>query len=237
MKFKIDYELPLTSVAGKIRIKQRNTFNDYGLPVAPTKIIINIQHYIEWQIGYDIITTKENGKFIGANGKNKDLYELSDIIFQFFKQNIISKENLLLVKEFLETNDDLIEDRMRINRSNFVKRQIAKINFLESNISYPLLVYQFNNEDFLSEIVIREKQRAVGVQGMLYFCFPVYLLKNNTGERNFLNRCINSKEKGYLEVNQNNINIFLEMLKVFGILSKNHRYDVLQIINFILDNK
>ncbi|EAJ2620144.1 R.Pab1 family restriction endonuclease, partial [Campylobacter coli] len=64
-----------------------------------------------------------------------------------------------------------------------------------------------------------------------------HLLKNINGERNFLNRCIESKEKGYLEISRNNINIFLEMLKIFGILSNNHRYDVLQIIEFILNSK
>ncbi|EAI8361891.1 restriction endonuclease, partial [Campylobacter coli] len=68
MNFKIDYELPLTSVAGKIRIKQRSTFNDYGLPVAPTKININVKHYVEWQIGYDMVAGKNDGNFIGVNG-------------------------------------------------------------------------------------------------------------------------------------------------------------------------
>ncbi|EQA9763981.1 R.Pab1 family restriction endonuclease [Campylobacter coli] len=237
MNFKIDYELPLTSVAGKIRVKQRSTFNDYGLPIAPTKINIDVKHYIEWQIGYDMIAGENDGNFIGANGKNKKLYELSDIIFQFFKHNIIARESLLCIKNFLESNKELIEDKMKINRSNFVQKQIAGIDFLESYVSYPLLVYQFNNNEFLSEIIIREKQRAIGIQGMLYFCFPVCLLKNINGERNFLGRCIQSKEKGYLEVNQNNINIFLEMLKIFGILSNNHRYDVLQIIEFILNNR
>lgn len=237
MNFKIDYELPLTSVAGKIRIKQRSTFNDYGLPVAPTKININVKHYVEWQIGYDMVAGKNDGNFIGANGKDKKLYELSDIIFQFFKHNIILKENLFGIKNFLENNKELIEDKMKINRTNFTQKQVAGINFLESYVSYPLLVYQFNNNEFLSEIIIKEKQRAIGVQGMLYFYFPVYLLKNINGERNFLNRCIESKEKGYLEISRNNINIFLEMLKIFGILSNNHRYDVLQIIEFILNSK
>ncbi|EAK3244735.1 R.Pab1 family restriction endonuclease, partial [Campylobacter coli] len=169
MNFKIDYELPLTSVAGKIRIKQRSTFNDYGLPVAPTKININVKHYVEWQIGYDMVAGKNDGNFIGVNGKDKKLYELSDIIFQFFKHNIILKENLFGIKNFLENNEELIEDKMKINRTNFTQKQVAGINFLESYVSYPLLVYQFNNNEFLSEIIIKEKQRAIGVQGMLYF--------------------------------------------------------------------
>uniref|UniRef100_UPI0025C10F13 R.Pab1 family restriction endonuclease n=1 Tax=Campylobacter sp. TaxID=205 RepID=UPI0025C10F13 len=233
--FKIDYEIPLTSVAGKIRIKQRDTFKNYGLPIAPTKVKIDINHYIEWQIGYDEITT-ENGNFIGANGKKKKIYELSEIILSFFKNNIISKNELNSIKNFLESNDDFIENKMRINRANFMPTTIAKVNFLESYVSYPLLVHQYQCSNFISEIIIKEKQRAIGIQGMLYFCFPVYILKDAYGERNFLNRLIKSKEKGYLEINKNNIYIFLDMLKIFGILSKNHKYDVLQILNYILND-
>ena len=42
------YEIPLTKIAGKIRIKERLTFSDYGLPIAPTKTIITAKHYLEW---------------------------------------------------------------------------------------------------------------------------------------------------------------------------------------------
>ncbi|MCH5337067.1 MAG: R.Pab1 family restriction endonuclease, partial [Campylobacter sp.] len=100
--------------------------------------------------------------------------------------------------------------------------------------SYPLLVYSFENQEFLSEIVIKEKQKAVGIQAMLFFCFPLYLLKDSKGEQSFLGRLIQSKEKGYLEINSSNISIFLQMLKIFGILSQNHRYDVKQILDYIL---
>ncbi|TBR80474.1 R.Pab1 family restriction endonuclease [Campylobacter novaezeelandiae] len=233
-----NYELSLTSVSGKIRIKERNTFNDYGLPIAPTKTKIDIKHYIEWQIGYDeIVLPNEDYHFIAANTKKKKLYELSNIIFNFYKKEIIKKENLLNIKNFIENNTELIEEKLNITRSIFLPTKIANINFLKSEISYPLLVYKFNNDNYLSEIIIREKQRAVGIQAMLFFCFPVYILKNKQGERDFLHRFIQSKEKGYLEINENNICIFLNMLKIFGILSKNHKYDVLQILEFILKSK
>lgn len=75
--FRVNYALPLTAVAGKVRIKERNTFSDYGLPIAPTKTRISIKHYTEWQIGYDEVVTKDNFHFIGANGKPKKLFELS----------------------------------------------------------------------------------------------------------------------------------------------------------------
>ena len=35
----------------------------------------------------------------------------------------------------------------------------------------------------------------------------------------------------YFEITENNIQIFLETLKIFGILSNNHKHDILQIIN------
>lgn len=42
-----------------------------------------------------MVAGKNDGNFIGANGKDKKLYELSDIIFQFFKHNIILKEKFI----------------------------------------------------------------------------------------------------------------------------------------------
>ena len=234
MNFSVDYELPLTAVAGKVRIKERKTFSDYGLPVAPTKTPINIKHYVEWQIGYDEVVAKDDFHFIGANEKPKKLYELSQIVQKFCQNGVLKKENLLALKGKVEQNNELIEREMKITRSHFVPKKIANIDFLESQIAYPLLVHSFENDEFLSEIVVREKQRAVGVQGMLYFCFPVYLLKNANGKRDFLGRCIKSKEKGYLQINQNNIQIFLKMLQIFGILSQNHKHDVLEILKFMI---
>ena len=66
---------------------------------------------------------------------------------------------------------------------------------------------------------------------MLYLCFPITELKAGT---NFIGRIADIKEIAYFEITNSNIKVFLEMLKVFGILSNNHRHDILQIINTIL---
>ena len=66
---------------GKVRIKERFAFSDYGIPVPPTQTIITHKHYIEWQIGYDRVINKgEEAHFIGANGKKKQIYELSEFL-------------------------------------------------------------------------------------------------------------------------------------------------------------
>lgn len=232
------YPLPLTAVAGKIRIKERFTFSDYGLPIAPTQTIINGKHYIEWQIGYDKVSLKDESKdFIAANGKSKRLYELSEIIKEFYLWKEISRQNLLDIKFFLENNKELIEDRLDIQRTHFKEYQLANLPFLKALVSYPLLIYKFENKDFISEIIIKEKQRAMGIQAMLYFCFPLSCLENSKQERDFLHRQIKSKEQGFLRIDSSNIAIFLNLFKIFGILSKNHKHDILQIITFLLGLK
>ena len=67
---------------------------------------------------------------------------------------------------------------------------------------------------------------------MLYLCFPITELKSKT---NLIGRCAKTKEIAYFEISENNIKVFLEMLKMFGILSKNHKHDILQIINTIIE--
>ena len=99
----LKYQIPLTKISGKIRIKERLAFSDYGLPIAPTKTILSPKHYIEWQIGYDnIVDSSEH--FIGANGKKKQIYELSEFLLFGLKNFLISKNEILDLKNFIEKN-------------------------------------------------------------------------------------------------------------------------------------
>ena len=229
----LKYQIPLTKISGKIRIKERLAFSDYGLPIAPTKTILSPKHYIEWQIGYDNIV-ESNEHFIGANGKKKQIYELSEFLFFGLKNSLISKNEILDLKSFIENNKIFIETTQEIQRTNFIKENLAGIEFLKSKVSYPLLVHQFQNKDILCEIIVREKQRAVGVMPMLYFCVPMSALYDRNGTQNFIGREVKSKELGYLYIDKNNISIFVQMFKIFGILSANHKHDCLEILKYIL---
>lgn len=227
------YQIPLTKSSGKIRIKERLAFNDYGLPIAPTKTIISPKHYIEWQIGYDNIVDN-NEHFIGANGKRKQIYELSEFLLFGLQNSFISKNEILDLKQFIENNQVFIENTQEIQRTNFIKESLAGIEFLKSKVSYPLLVYQFKNKDILCKIIIREKQRAIGVMPMLYFCVPMSAIYDKSGFQSFIGRQVISKEVGYLYMDKNNISIFVQMFKIFGILSSNHKHDCLEILKHIL---
>ena len=120
---------------------------------------------------------------------------------------------------------------LQIDRSHPVEKNINGFDFEYTQVKYPLLIHKFNGYEIVTEIKITEKQRAVGTQPMLYLCFPIIELKAKT---NLIGRTAETKEIANFEIKENNIKVFLEMLKMFGMLSINHKHDILQIIKTIL---
>lgn len=238
-KKEILVHIPLTTTSGKIRVKERNMLNEYGIPVATRQTKFTQKHYIEWQIGYDVVigeskeTTLMAQTFIGANGKNKALYELSEYVYYFYQWNIITKAQLTEIKTFIEDTDDKllidVNSDFNILRSNFKEIKLFGIDFLQAEIKYPLLVHKIKNYDIITEIVIKEKQRAIGIMPMLYLCFPITELRND-----LVGRVAEIKETADFALNSENIMILTEMLKIFGILSRAHKHDILKIIDTIL---
>ncbi|KOS32453.1 R.Pab1 family restriction endonuclease [Helicobacter pylori] len=239
----IGVSIPLTSISGKVRVKIRHAFSDYGISTATRKIPFSLKHYVEWQIGYDVpikdkekfkLTTLKDEKyhFLGANNKVKTLYELSEIIYYAKQLNLISLENLENTLKYLEKQKQFIEDSFTITRERFRSHQFGGMDFELSRISYPLLIHSFNDNQ-LSEIVIREQQYGSKTQAMLYFCFSILELKTATP---LLNRTAALKEHAFLTINKTNALMFLEMLKIFGLLSQAHHNDVLKILEKVLQN-
>jgi len=242
---KIEVPILLTAVSGKIRIKNRSIINEYGTPVAVRRDGFTLSNYVEWQIGYDVVkkevdklaeSSLPHTEFIGANGKIKALYELSEYIWYFYKWDIISKEELKGVINYLNLipNNNLIgnNSELQIDRSYPIEKNINGFDFEYTQVKYPLLIHKFNGYEIVTEIKITEKQYAVGIQPMLYLCFPITELKS---QNNLIGRTADIKEIANFEITKNNIGVFLEMLKMFGILSNSHRHDILQIINTILE--
>ncbi|MCQ2751185.1 R.Pab1 family restriction endonuclease [Helicobacter pylori] len=239
----IEVFIPLTSISDKVRVKIRHAFSDYGISTATRKIPFSLKHYVEWQIGYDVpikdkekfeLTTLKDEKyhFLGANNKVKTLYELSEIIYYAKQLNLISLENLENTLKYLEKQKQFIEDNFTITRERFRSHQFGGMDFEFSRISYPLLIHSFNDNQ-LSEIVIREQQYGSKTQAMLYFCFSILELKTTTP---LLNRTAALKEHALLTIHKTNALVFLEMLKIFGLLSQVHHNDVLKILEKILQN-
>lgn len=236
--------IPLTTQTEKTRIKKRCILNQYGVPVATRSVPITQDCYVEWQIGYDVVVAEEeklslstlkNVRFIGANGKEKAFYELSEYTWYFTKWGLISKNELELLKEkILHLNDDKLfenECELAIKRSHFIEKSFNNLNFLYSKIEYPLLVYKYEPFEIITEIVIKEKQKAVGVQPMLYLCFPITELITKTI---LIGRTAEKNEQADFIINKDNCNILIKLLHLFGMLSGNHKKDILSIIDICL---
>nr|WP_240455469.1 R.Pab1 family restriction endonuclease [Helicobacter pylori] len=184
----IEVSIPLTSISGKVRVKIRHAFSDYGISTATRKIPFSLKHYVEWQIGYDVpikdkekfeLTTLKDEKyhFLGANNKVKTLYELSEMIYYAKQLDLISLENLENTLKYLEKQKQFIEDNFMITRERFRLHQFGGMGFELSRISYPLLIHSFDDNQ-LSEMVIREQQYGSKTQAMLLFLLFYFGVKN-----------------------------------------------------------
>lgn len=246
-KKEIVVAIPLTRPTGKIRVKTRDNIYGYGLPFASRKNPFNQKNYIEWQIGYDIeigskninLTKLKDLNFQAYNGKTKALYELSEYLYYLVDLGIVQIDEIKDLKKDIENlnQDDLIErhPRCSIKRTHPYKENVNKVDFEILKIEYPQLIYKFEKYEIVAEITIREKQRAVGIQPMLYFCFPITELKSD--DYPLIGRCANANEFGYFTFNRNNAFVVMRMIKIFGMLSLSHQYDIVQILDLIINKK
>lgn len=243
--YRLVVAIPLTTTSWKTRVKTRSSIFEYGLPHASRREQFTQANYIERQIGYDVVlddeeklklTTLPEKHFVAYNGKNKALYELSEYLYYFYQRNIISDPELKDLLVFLKGihANNLIDNHpdCSIRRTHPCEKNIFGISFYKSEISYPLLIHKFENYEIITEISIREKQRAIWVQPMLYFCFPITEL---VSEPPLIWRIANIKEEAGFVFDRSNYHIILEMTRIFWLLSQSHNYDIIRIIESILD--
>lgn len=234
--------LPLTKATGKVRIKTRSFFGEYGLPVSPRKIKLGQSNYVEWQIGYDLEATNENrGKtslkdmsFVNYKGVHKYAYELSEILYYSANSNLISlneiRDTFINIQKIAESDTFEKMESMNICRTNPISVDVNGIDFFKMTVSYPMLVHKFGQYDIYAEVVIKEKQRAVGTQAMLYVCIPVTMLKFKTSA---IGRTLNKKESADWIIGREEALLSLELFRIFGMLSPKHRFDVIAIFKML----
>jgi hypothetical protein len=252
-KQEIIVKIPLTTTSGKTRVKQRDNIFGYGLPFASRTNKFNQKNYIEWQIGYDAkvpkdivdfkkekyknycLTTIKDYYFVGYNESIKTIYELSEYLHYFHLWGVVNNVDLINLCEYLDNlpKDELLDNhkQCQIKRTHPKETNINDIDFYTSIIEYPQLIHKFGEYEIIAEITIREKQRAIGTQPMLYFCFPINELQANTP---LIGRIAEKKEHANFIFNKDNCFIILKMIKIFGMLSTAHRFDIIKILKTII---
>lgn len=232
--------VPATN-AGKFRFKKRQNRLDFGETFSTREKTFDGQTYLEWQIGYDVpINDVEAGKkrtkltskhFIGSNGKTKYPYELSEIFYKAMELKFISIEEVQKLLKEIENYKSFIDEKT-ITVEHHSQLTLNGINFEETSIKLPTLFMIDTLDGTQIEVSIQKQQYATGVQPMVYFCIPLKTFKNSS---NLYGRSSISGDKLIYVINETNMANLILMMKVFGMASKRHNHDVVEILKILLE--
>jgi hypothetical protein len=226
--------LPLTDVTGKVRVKEISP-DGFGIPVAPSKVSLGEKHYLEWQIGYDIPNTNSPTVVLQIkfqrNGETKYGHELSKIIFEAVKVGILSTNDLIGEIRKLEK---IPATEFEESRPVQIETTTNSANGFQSSVQR-LPQFTKSTPHGSVQIQLKQKQRAIGYQAMVYVCLPLNQVLDATGSPRKPSPA-KSKETVFYDFNRKNADLILDVVDAFGIASQQHNEDIRKILGKILEN-
>lgn len=226
--------LPLTDVTGKVRVKEKSS-DGFGVPVAPSKTTLEKKHYLEWQIGYDTpdaqdITVVPEIKFT-RKGETKYGHELSKILFESVRLGLISTNELVRELALLKKNST-----GTFEESRAVEVEISTNTTADGFQSSVQKLPQFTKTTPHGsvQVQLKQKQRAVGYQAMIYVCLPMTKVLAMDGTPRPPGKA-KSKETVYYDFTNKNTGFLLDIVHAFGMASQQHNEDIRKILGKILE--
>jgi hypothetical protein len=226
--------LPLTDVTGKVRVKEK-TADGFGLPVAPSKTALGERHYLEWQIGYDTPNPDSPSvvpqiKLIRKGG-TKYGHELAKIIFESVRLGLLSTNDLARELELLKQIPPA-----EFEESRAVQIEVATNTAADGFQSAVQRLPQFTKTTPHGwvQIQLKQKQRAVGYQAMVYVCLPMAEVLTTAGSPRPAGKA-HSKETVFYDFNRDNAAFLLDIVHAFGLASQQHNEDIEKILGQILE--
>ena len=232
----IDVELPLTAITSKVRPKERGE-DGSGHPIAPKKTKLGKGHYLEWQIGYDTpdkaTPQLAEGVVFQRKGGTKYGYELATLLQQARRIGLVKDAQLRSLQTALTNQTSTIEEAERV--------VVEKVASSEGSLPPGFQRAVERSPQFLKESVhgtvqiqLKEKQRAVGVQAMLYLCLPMDQVLHLDGTPRPPGPA-KTKERVLYRFDSESIGLLLDVVRAFGLASKQHNEDLRQILGLILE--
>jgi hypothetical protein len=226
--------LPLTDVTGKVRVKEKSA-DGFGIPIAPSKTVLGAKHYLEWQIGYDTpdakgITVVPQIKFT-RKGETKYGHELSKIVFEAVRLGLLSTNELVREVALLKKNST-----GTFEESRAVEVEVSTNTTADGFQSAVQKLPQFTKTTPHGsvQIQLKQKQRAVGYQAMIYVCLPMSEVLAMDGSPR-KPAVANSKETVFYDFNSENMSFLMDIVHAFGIASAQHQEDIQKILGKILE--
>lgn len=221
---------------GKVRVKSRECPLDFGQSFATRNRETTDKEYIEWQIGYDRLvgdekkpTILEELEFIGANGKRKNPYELSEIIFYLQQAGLLKDGDLYKLLEDVKSNTFFFDEEYQISVHKAGRTNLEGLVFEQTYIKLPTFVYE--HEGIITEVSIQKQQYATGVQPMVYVSIPVVILDNAS---ELIGVKAKSESRFILSIDEKNSLYFLDIFRIFSMCSRAHQHDVIEILKLLV---
>ncbi len=226
--------LPLTDVTGKVRVK-RQTATGFGVPVAPTRTSLGQKDYLEWQIGYDSPNTNSPTALpwlqFQRRGETKYGHELSKIIFEAVRIGLLSTNDLIREIESLKAippaafeESQPVQIEVETNRIiDGFQRTVRRVPEFTKTTPHGWV-----------QIQLKQKQRAVGYQAMVYVCLPMNEVLTMDGATRPPGPA-KSKETVYYDFTRKNKVLLLDIIQAFGLASQQHNEDLRHILEKILE--
>jgi len=231
--------LPLTDVTGKVRPKQR-TDDGYGEPIAPTKTKLGGKHYLEWQIGYDTRDADAPNVVkeiqFPRRGEPKFGAELTKILVESLRLGLISTNDLLRARDHLaKLAESTLEEREGVTVEKTPPAQKGA-PLPDGFTRWTQRVPQFlrETEHGWIQIQLKPRQRAVGNQAMVYVCLPMTRVFAADGTPRPPGAA-KPRETVFYEFNRANAGFLLDVVRAFGIASRQHNEDMGNILGKILE--
>ncbi len=243
---------------GKFRFKKRKEDLDFGKIFSTRRLLFDDSAYLEWQIGYDIPISdipisdidkkgkdtklsSDNYKFKASNGKDKYPYELSEIFYQAVTLGHINGKRAEALLDEIKGYKTFIDQKpITVERHSTIT--LNGINYEETSIKLPTL-FMVETQDktiqdkTIIEVSIQKQQYASGVQPMIYFCIPINSFKNKNLINELKTRPAQKDDELHYVINESNVSNIETIMKVFGMASKRHNHDIVEILKVLLRNK
>jgi hypothetical protein len=222
-------KLPLTNPTGKIRVKRRSKTN-YGIPIPTRKTSFTNEDYVEWQISYATQNPPETSKVEDIIINNEQIgFELTKLLYEGSILGILSTEDFNEMEKFIKDvqDKDTLEENEKIVREN--KMQEIKGGFKKFEEKTPVFIKKNDEKGYFVEIILKHKQRAVGLQAMVHLCIYIEKLVDENG-KSLIGRTATTREFGKIEINSENKELIKDVVKAFALASQVHKRDILSIL-------
>jgi hypothetical protein len=229
----VEARLPLTDVSGAARVKRFDSEAGIGVPIAPTKTRLDDACYLEWQISYDT-TNPQHWSAVPAirferEGRTKFGCELSKLISEARTLGLLSDTQLRAVRQELNALREVTleeKEKMSVTPADAsTDPGVLPDGFSRHVVKTP--VFQKITPHGRIEIQLKPKQRAVGYQAMVYAGIPFARWDRPTGPAR-------TKETVRVRFTEENAGFLLDLVRAFGIASREHNDDLGKILDALL---